>query len=79
MTLFPKLPLVNENSERESNPMLQSLHLYLSGSAFLARFLDANKQSFRVKPVFKSREYASNSYTINKFITLFGVKVTVLF
>ena len=38
------LPSVNENSERESNPMPKPQYLYLCGSAFLVRFTDPNKQ-----------------------------------
>ena len=53
MTFFPMLPSVNENSERESNPMLRPLYLYLSGSAFLVSFTDSHKQFFNVKSVFK--------------------------
>ena len=40
------LPSVNENSERESNPMLKPLYLYSSRSAF---FTDSNKQLPHVK------------------------------
>ena len=53
MTFFPMLPSVNENYEWESNPMLQPLYLYLSGSAFLGSLTDPNKQLFSVKYVFK--------------------------
>ena len=53
MTFFPILPSVNENSERESNPMLYRLYLYLSRSALLISFTDPNKQLFNVKPLFK--------------------------
>ena len=45
------LPSVNENSERESNPMPYTLHLYLSKSSFLVSFTDPNKQLFNVKSV----------------------------
>ena len=48
---FPMLPSVNENSERESHPMLWLLYLYLSGSAFLVRSTDPNEQIFHVKSV----------------------------
>ena len=44
MTFFPKLPSVNKNSERESNPMSLPVYLYLSRSAFLVSFKDPNKQ-----------------------------------
>ena len=36
-----------------------------------------NKHSFRVKSAFKSFDHLSNLLTINKFTTLFGVKVTL--
>ena len=45
MTFFSVLPSVNENCERESNPMPQSLCLYLSGPAFLVSLTDPNKRS----------------------------------
>ena len=32
------LPSINKNSERESKPMPQALHFYLSESAFLISF-----------------------------------------
>ena len=32
------LPSINKNSERESNPMPQALHFYLSESGFLISF-----------------------------------------
>ena len=54
MTIFPMVPSVNESSERESNPILEPLCLYLSGSAFLVTFTDPNKQYFNVKFVFQS-------------------------
>ena len=57
MTFFPMLPSVNENSERESNPMLQPLHLPYSGSAISVSFTDPNKQLFNVKSVFKFLNY----------------------
>ena len=53
MTSFPMLPSVNENPEREPNPMLWPLYLYLSGSVFLVSFTDRNNQLFNVKSVFK--------------------------
>ena len=37
------LPSVNENSDRESDPMPYSLCLYLSRSAFIVSFTDPNK------------------------------------
>ena len=50
--IFPTLPSVNENSERESNLMPLPLYLYLSISAFLVTFVDPKKQLFNVKSVF---------------------------
>ena len=47
------LSSINEISERESNPMLYPLLLFLSGSVFLVRFTDANKKLFNVKFVLK--------------------------
>ena len=52
MMFFLKLPSVNKNSERESNPMLQPLCLYLYRAAFLVSFTVPNKQLFNVKYVF---------------------------
>ena len=42
------LPSVNENSERESNPMRWPSYLYLSESAYLVSFSDPNKQLLNV-------------------------------
>ena len=53
MTFLPILPPVKKNSERESNPMLYPLYLYLSELAFLVNFTDPTKQSVNVKSVFK--------------------------
>ena len=53
MTFFPTLPSVNENSERESNTMPQSLYLYLSRSAFLVSSTDPNKKLFNVNSLLK--------------------------
>ena len=38
MTFFPMLPFVNENFERESNPIPKLIHLYLSRTAKLVSF-----------------------------------------
>ena len=54
MIFLPILPSVNENSERESNPLQELLYLYLSRSAFLVSFIDPNKQLPNVKSVFRS-------------------------
>ena len=54
MIFFPTLPSVNENSERESNPIPWSLYLYLSRSSFLISCPGSNKQLPNVKSVFKS-------------------------
>ena len=48
------LPSVNDNSERESNPIPQPVYKYLSGSTFVAKLTPLNKQSFKVKSEFKS-------------------------
>ena len=34
MTFFPELPSVNENPERETNPIPRAIYLCLSKSAF---------------------------------------------
>ena len=47
------LPSVNENSERESNPMQWPVYLYLSRLPFLVSFTDPNNQLPNVKSVFK--------------------------
>ena len=73
MKVLPKLLSDNENSERKWNPHPESE--YLSGSEFLVNLTLLNKKSFRVKPVFKSRDQVSNSYTIKKFIAPEGLKV----
>ena len=41
---------------------------YLSGSAFLANLTPSNKQSFKVKSEFKSRNHVSNSQAIKAII-----------
>ena len=46
MNFCRKLLYVNENSERESNPMAQPLYSYQSRSAFLVSFTDPKKQLF---------------------------------
>ena len=77
MKFLPMLPSGNENFKRESNPMPWLLYLYLSASTFLVSFTAPNKQSFSGKSVFKPLDHLSNSYTINKFTALFGVKGAV--
>ena len=57
MTSFPMLPLGNENSERELNPVPEVAYMYLSRSAFLVRLIDPNKQLPNVKSVIKSLVY----------------------
>ena len=54
------LLFVNENSERESNPMPQLQYLCLSRSAFLITFTDPNKQLPNVKAMFKSFDHQSS-------------------
>ena len=51
--------------------------MYLSGSGFLVNFADPSKQFFKVKSVYKSRDHVSKSQAINKFTTIFGVKVAL--
>ena len=53
MKIFPMVPSVNENSERESNLMPSALYWYLPRSAFLVSSTDLNNQSFNLKSVFK--------------------------
>ena len=48
IAFLPMLPSVNENSERESNPMRWPSYLYLSESAYLVSFSDPNKQLLNV-------------------------------
>ena len=60
MTFSPTLPSLNENSERETNPLPQPLYLYLYRSAFLVSFTDPNKQLPNVKSVFKSLDHQSS-------------------
>ena len=61
MKFLPILPSGNEISERKSNPIPQSLYTCLSESLFLANLIPPNKQSFKLKLVFKYRDYVSNS------------------
>ena len=61
MTFFRILPSDNKNSEHELNPVPYPLYLYLSVSAFLVSFTVPNNQSFRVKPVFTSRDHLPKS------------------
>ena len=61
MKFFPVLPSGNENSECKSNPIPQPVYTYLIGSAFLANLTPPNKQSFKVKSVFKPCDHVSNS------------------
>ena len=51
----------NNNTEREWNPIPFPIYTYLSGSVFLVNLTAANKQSFKVKSVFKPRDRVSNS------------------
>ena len=60
MTFLPMLPSGNENSERESNPVLQPLYLRLSGLAFLVNFTGQNNQLSNVKSVAKYFDQQSN-------------------
>ena len=53
MTFFPKLPRVNQSSEREPNPMPQPVYLYLYRSAFLVSHADPNKKLPKEKSALK--------------------------
>ena len=75
MIFFPKLPSVNANSERKSNPMQQPVYLYLSRSAFLVSFTEPNKQLPNVKSVFKFFNYGVNVSEIYRFITFLGIEI----
>ena len=66
------LPLGNENSEPESNPIPWPLYTYLAGSVFLANLTPPNKQSYKLKSVFKFHDHISNSLIIRKFRVLGG-------
>ena len=57
----------NEKSERQSNPIPHSEYEYLSGSSVLVNLTAPNKESLRVKVVFKFRPHASD-FTGNKLI-----------
>ena len=61
MKFLPILPSGNESSERESNPILWLLYLYLSGPAYLVILTAPNKKSSNAKSPFKSRDHVSNS------------------
>ena len=61
MTFLPMALSGNEDeNEPESNPMSQPLY-FMSASAFLVSFTNPNKQSFKVKSVFKARSHVYNS------------------
>ena len=53
MTVFLMVSSDIENSERESNPMLWPVYLYLSRLGSLVCFTDLNKQLSNAKSVFK--------------------------
>ena len=59
-TLLPTLPSGHENSERESNPIPEPVYTCSSGSEFLANLEPPNKQSYKVKSEFKSRDHVPN-------------------
>ena len=68
MAFFRTLPSVNENYERESNPMLQSLYLYLSGSVFLVSPAYPNKKLFNVKSLFAFVNHGFSVLEVYRFI-----------
>ena len=47
--------------EGELNPIPKPVYTYLPGSAFLANLTPQNKQYFKVKSEFKSRDHVFNS------------------
>ena len=57
MTFFQYLSSVNENSERESNPMLWHPRFAFIWISILVSFTDPNKQLPNVKSVFKSVDH----------------------
>ena len=73
MTFLPILPSVNENLERESNPMPWPLFLCLSGSAFLVSLTDQNKQLSNVKYLFNFLNHGVSVLEIYRFITFLGI------
>ena len=62
------LPSLNENSERESNPMPWLVYLYLSGSAFLVSFTDPKAQLFNVKSMFI---FLNHAVSVSEIFTYF--------
>ena len=52
---------------------------YIFGPTFLVNLTALNKQPFKVKVKFKSREHASSPCTINKFTGFLVVSYFVLF
>ena len=60
VTFLPTLASVNDNSEREHNPIPKSLYTGLFGSASSANLTLPNRQSFKVKSEFKSPDHVSN-------------------
>ena len=53
--------------------MLQSLHLYLSGSVFLVSFTNPNKQLINLKSVFVFLNCGPNVSDIYEFIKFLGI------
>ena len=70
----------HENTEREPNPMpSRYICIYLDEQLDLS-LPDRNRQSFKVKLVFKSRSHKSNlsainKFKVNKFTTFFGERL----
>ena len=67
------------NNRLESNPIPYPGSEYCSGLVCLANLTAPKKQSSRVKSMFKYRDHASISQTINKFTTFFGKKALPCF
>ena len=65
MSFFPCFH--QSNSEREVNPLMLPLYLYLSRWTFLDSFIAPNRQLSSVKSLFKSFDHVSNS---NKICTV---------
>ena len=61
ITFSPTPPSSKEYCPRVSNPIPKPLYEYLSGLAFLVNLTPPNKQSPKVKSVFKSCGHESNS------------------
>ena len=75
MTFFPELPSVNENPERESNPIPRAIYLCLSKSAFLVSFTDLEKLWPNIKSVFKLLSFGFSVSGIYRFLTFLRMEI----